>query len=396
MKKNLKDAAIGEVVYIERGLFARRTKDGEVRYGISYTAPDGKRIRETVGDTLTLARKVLGKRRNEIDENRYNFPTRRKSPPVEVFAARYLEHAKQHKARSWKRDEGVLRRFVELFGSKPLDELSTWDVQLYQNKRAEAVSGRSTSGEPVSHASVNREVAIIKRMLALAVRWGEIAKNPASGVDLYREQEIEVRALTAAEEDALLAACGEPLRTIALVALRTGMRRGEIFGLRWEHVDLVRRVVTVTKSKGNRVRHIPMSEQVHAALAQLRGARDGFVFNRSGQPIATVQKSFDAAVRRAGLVQSIRLPDGRSMRWPRFHDLRHSFASNLVLGGTDIRTVQELLGHATVTMTARYSHPTPASKQAAIASLDGRRFETGTPLTHGVTGAELGRKEKNA
>ena len=105
-KKKPADLKPGEVAYVERNLFARRTKNGDLNYGISFVDPDGRRVRETVGPSKKLARTVLSKRRTEIAEGRYQFRSRAPAPSVSEICDGYLKYASQHK-RSWHRDSGV-------------------------------------------------------------------------------------------------------------------------------------------------------------------------------------------------------------------------------------------------------------------------------------------------
>ncbi len=167
----------------------------------------------------------------------------------------------------------------------------------------------------------------------------------------------------------LLAASPPHLRPIVVVALNTGMRRGEILRLTWENVDFGKRVITVEQSKSGRIRHIPMNFDVTETLKGLEGPRSGPVFRWHGDSIQSITRSFGTALRQAGI------------RRCRFHDLRHRFATNLVLGGVDLVTVKELLGHADISMTMRYAHPSPETKRKAVDILSFRK-ESGTLVAH--------------
>ena len=245
----------------------------------------------------------------------------------------------------------------------------TWDVELYKNKRA----------EHVAKATVNRELAIIKRMFTLAVEWDVLEKGPASTVKLFREEERTIRSLDPEEQRALVTACSSDLRPIVLTAVNTGMRRGEIFDLRWESVDLRQGLITVAQSKSGRVRHIPINKQLEYTLLGLGARQEGYVFHNGGRRLTTIQKAFNNAVERAGI------------RKCRFHDLRHTFATNLVLGGVDLVTVKELMGHADIKMTMRYAHPTPEAKRKAVALL-AKLGKVADEVAHGNSGRKRGRR----
>jgi len=145
--------------------------------------------------------------------------------------------------------------------------------------------------------------------------------------------------------------------------MHTGFRRGELLSLRWNDVDFANGLITVQASyaKNGERRSMPISKTLRAVLEGIRKAmpRNEHVFrNEQGGPYIAPTTAFGSAVKRAGLVDF------------HFHDLRHTFASRLVMGGQDIRTVQDLLGHKSITMTLRYSHLSPTHRAKAIEILD--------------------------
>lgn len=360
MKKTIKDAKPGERVYgFGKGIFARKREDGAIQYGIAYTH-DGKRYREIIGETITLARKMLAKRQTEINDGKF-FPIAAKAPAFDEFAKEYLAYARDHK-RSFRRDEEIVEKLVAFFASKSLDDISRVEVERYKVQ----------SVRTVQKATVNREVAILRRMFNYAGELGRFDKrNPAGGKGvMYREDERPIEPLTDAQQDALLAACAPHIRAIVEFGLNTGLRRGEILALEWSSVDLVRGHLTVQRSKSGRVRHVPLNGPVRELLRGLEGPRQGPVFRYRGEPIRNnFNRSFRRACRDAGLERIVVNEYGRRENWPRFHDLRHTFATDLSNGGVGIRDVQELLGHASVTTTQRYEHPTTESKRRAVDSL---------------------------
>jgi len=158
------------------------------------------------------------------------------------------------------------------------------------------------------------------------------------------------------------------LTTIVLLALNTGMRKGEIFNLDWRDVDLVGAQVTVRGegAKSGQTRYIPLNSEAVDVLTSWRATTtqpDGYVFPGRGDSddgrLDDVKKAWLPVVKAAKLQMF------------RFHDLRHSFASKLVMAGVDLNTVRELLGHADLKMTLRYSHLAPEHKAAAVAKLLG-------------------------
>lgn len=156
------------------------------------------------------------------------------------------------------------------------------------------------------------------------------------------------------------------LKPMVLLSLNTGMRQGEVFGLTWAEVHLGRREITVdgAKAKSGQTRHIPLNDEAWSVLSAWRDQADGeaagpaLVFpNRDGQRFNNVRKSWEGVLAAAGITE---------FRW---HDLRHSFASKLVMAGVDLNTVRELLGHSDIKMTLRYAHLAPEHKAAAVAKL---------------------------
>jgi integrase len=153
------------------------------------------------------------------------------------------------------------------------------------------------------------------------------------------------------------------LRAMVIVSLNTGLRRGELFGLDWSNVDLKRNVLTVvgTTSKTNRTRHVSLNATAHAALAAWKPKKaGGLVFPSSGKTgkFVTTKRAWAALLKRAKI---------QEFRW---HDMRHDFASRLVMGGVELFTVGALLGHDRATTTQRYAHLGASHMSAAVEVLD--------------------------
>lgn len=175
------------------------------------------------------------------------------------------------------------------------------------------------------------------------------------------------RILTKSEEERLLDACdrvqNSNLRASVTIALNTGMRKSEIYGLQWNCVDTTSRIVQVLNAKSEAgERRIPMNESVHKIFVDLEKKRtNDFVFpssRKAGDRLRDEKKGFAKAVRLAKIPHI------------RFHDLRHTFATRLVHAGVDLVTLQHLLGHSKITVTSRYAHPLADDKMAAVKRLD--------------------------
>jgi integrase len=153
----------------------------------------------------------------------------------------------------------------------------------------------------------------------------------------------------------LISKCPENIKSIVTVALNTGLRRSELLSLKWEQVDLERGIITVMDSKNSDRRDIPMNKTVQDVLKGME-KKGLYVFEGITQPI--IKYGFNNARIKAGHLDL------------RFHDLRHCFASGLVMEGIDLNTVRELLGHRDLKMTLRYSHLAPSHKAKAVNVLD--------------------------
>ena len=331
------------------GIFERNGK-----FVIDYYK-QGQRRRETL-PTKSLALKALSIRKAEIAQGKFGMVGAASAPAFNVFAGRYRELVSVHK-KSLKNESYVVRTLTMLFGKRKLNEISTEDVEWFKSKRS----------REVKPATVNRELTVLRHMMSKAVEWNLIAKNPLNGIKVLKVPETLERILDTSEELRLLTACNEIrsrfLRSAIILALNTGMRRGELMSLTWDHIDLTRNVVRIVNAKsrsGNR--SIPLNRMAHTILTELQRSKTSlYVFpsnRKKDSRLLDLKKGFKRAVKIANLPQI------------RFHDLRHSFATRLVQAGVDIITVQHLLGHAKITMTARYAHSPDPSRIAAVKQLD--------------------------
>ena len=185
-------------------------------------------------------------------------------------------------------------------------------------------------------------------------------QNPCRKVRLLRMDNQRNRYLSEDEETRLMAILEgrrAHLRSIVILALHTGMRRGEILSLRWNEVDFARGLILVKRTKNGRDRMIPMNSIVRETLAAIR-QEDVQVF-----PINDVKRSFVYACVKAKIADF------------RFHDLRHTAATRLADRGADAFQIAAILGHATIQMSARYTHATGHGLRRAMESLTANGWE---------------------
>lgn len=332
-------------------------KRGKTWYIDYYYPPGrgGKRIREKVGPEKDEARILLAERLQDIRQGRN--PSLRRIRPMtfEAHANEVLElHYRKQRSYSWAKIV-VEIHLIPAFGQDILSAISPKRISCY-------VGMRLKSG--VSSATTNRERAVLGKILSLAVEWGRLGENPVRKVRKLEEPKGRLRFLTDSEASLLLEKAPRHLRPVIVCALHTGGRLSEILELRWEEVDLTSGLLFFTRTKNGRVREIPLDATLTATLKErykvrsLAGDARRFVFTRFGKRLRSVRTGFAAACKRGNLADVT------------FHTLRHTFASQLVMRGVDLRTVQELMGHKDLTMTQRYAHLSPDHKRRAITALD--------------------------
>lgn len=257
-------------------------------------------------------------------------------------------------------------------GFVTLDKVTPQRIGEY---RAELSAQKSKRGDGVlSGATVNRHLAALSAVCKWA--WKELGwlpSNPVLAITKRSEGAGVVRFLSDDERKALLSACrasDDPnIYTAVMLALATGARRGNIWPLRWEDVDLDRLTLTFRDTKNGEARRVPI---VGPAVAALRAQFDhdptqtGWVFKgRSDDAPANMDKAWAAARTAAGLVNF------------RYHDLRHTAGSYLTMNGASLAEVAEVLGHRTLVMARRYSHQTGDHTRSVMERMAGKFLEDG-------------------
>ena len=248
------------------------------------------------------------------------------------------------------------------------------DIQRYYNQ----IAARA------SYATANRHLTLLRSIFSKAKAWGDFyGDNPCQQVKKRGEPPHRMRYLSYEEMDAFLKAAHSRLRPILACALLTGMRRGEILGLRWENLNLDRGVIYILQSKSGKPREVPIASKLREILLNLGPKSQGPVFDL---PVIMLRRYFDKALKDAGLAAF------------RFHDLRHTFASHFVMRTNDLPTLQKLLGHSSSAMTQRYAHLSKghlASEMAAFESVMPIGVKPASRLAPGMAPKFLGDGEKS-
>jgi integrase len=212
----------------------------------------------------------------------------------------------------------------------------------------------------VKDATTNRDLSVLRRILYWAVDEQLIPANPLARMKMVRERRTRRQILSVAEEQHLLVAAKKHLHAMIVIALDTGMRRGEITSQRWEDVDFAQKVLFVTHSKTpeGESREIPLTERLHAHLVHHRKS-EGLVIDFKGRAVRIVKRSWKTALKNAGV------------RHVRFHDLRHTFNTRLMEAGVLQEIRMALMGHSSgARVHALYTHIELPAKREAIRKLE--------------------------
>ena len=345
----------------------------------------GKRARIGKAGTFTL--RQAEERAKEIIINP-DAALRKKSDALslgEYIKSQYTDHALA-KLKNGQKSIDRVQAVWDKFLNKRINEITATEIDSFRDKRLNA---------GVAPATVNRDVAALSGVLSHWVKNNKGSVHPLADLEALQVADDEVirylkpeeskrlrqaladRDLQAAKErqsankwradrgkelmPEIVGYC-DHMTPMVLLSLNTGMRQGELFSLAWENVDLTMKTITVlaSHSKGNNTRVIPLNTEAHAVLTTIRpDPAKGLAFKSpiTGGRFNNVKKAWAEITKAAGI------PD---LRW---HDLRHDFASQLVMKGAPLFTVQKLLGHANSRMTQRYAKLAPSTLADAVGLL---------------------------
>jgi len=329
------------------GVYKVEGKKGE-SWGIDFY-DNGRRIQKIIGskknaeDSLALLK---------ADSLRGELSLIRKSDmSFKELTKKYLEYGETNGKRSLERDEYSIKALMGHFRYMKITQINPLHVESYKKKRLE---------EKRKPGTINRELGCLKHMFNLARKWKITRENPVSEVKLLKEERYKMRVLDKVEADLLVKNAVEHLKPILIVALNSGLRRGEVLGLTWDDVDFVNYNMHVRNTKSGKDRIIPMNSLVAETLKR-QDMSCKFIFphpQRKNKPLKDVSYSLKTACSKIGIERF------------RFHDLRHTAATFMVQAGVDLVTIQEILGHSTIQMTMIYCHSSQEAKRKAIQELE--------------------------
>lgn len=300
-------------------------------YGIDYYV-DGRRIRRIIGPDREVAKLELKKAEGRAASGLGSGPYGARKIRFRDFASEYLEYQRAVVSpNSARRYHTALKVLVLAFGDRHLPALRLADIEKYKAARSRAVGPWTVAAE----------IGVLKHMLNLAVKWGYLASNPANQVKKPK-LEHRLRFLSEAEIHLLLAFCDQEIRPIVSLALLTGMRLSEVLGLTYSQIQLKERAIRLPNTKSGEPQTVHLNDTVLDEIRHLPpGKGEQRVFSIHPR---VLNERFRKACQKAGIKNF------------RFHDLRHTFCSRLVMLGANLRAVQALARHKSISMTMRYAH----------------------------------------
>lgn len=352
-----------------------RTHNGkpDICFDISYKS-DGKKFWEKAGwvsegYTAKLASEIRAERLRSIRHGDELPKQKKKAPFFKDLAAKYVEWAKENKARAGIEDKRLYDKHLSRrFDDKRLDEISAFDLERVKSE---------LSKEGLAPATVKHCLVLVRQMYNKAVSWGTWkGENPTRGVRMPTLNNQRERFLSYEEADKLLTKLTQVSKhthDMALISLHCGLRADEIFSLKAQDLDFENGLINIADPKNKKSRKAFMTDQVRAALQnRVPDDPEDLVFKDRwhGGKINKISHTFWRAIKELGFNNGI--TDSRQKVC--FHSLRHTFASWLALQGETQLTIKELLGHKSLAMTERYSHLIPDHKRRATLQLE-KAFE---------------------
>lgn len=349
-------------------------------YQIDYVDPNGQRVRQSFKKRKE-AEAELGKRVSLIAENpkRYLEIAKASTTTFDELVERYKENFKSQKSYGTSKRYSI-ERLEKEFKGRLLSTISYYDLEAYRNRLKNTLTNHKTIR---ANASINRVLACLRHMLTKAVEWDMLDRNPFDkGRSLQlKENNRRLRYLTEEEIQGLLAECPDPsesnvkrdekgliqgsqaphLKDFIIVAINTGMRKGEILSLKWGQVR--NGFIYLDKTKTDEARQIPINDDLVECFKGIRKRQQltsQYVFpDEKGGHIHDIKTAFKSALDRASITDF------------RPHDLRHTFASHYLMRGGSLKALKEILGHADIKMTMRYAHLSKEFAKEEIQVLNG-------------------------
>jgi integrase len=345
----------------------RKNDDGSTAFRVKV------RLKGHPPEYATFARKTDAQRwaqsmESAIREGRHFRTTEAKRHTFAELTERYLAEVLPQRPRNAHNTRRHMGYWKQRLGALPLSDITPALIVQHRNELLATPTRRK---KPRANATVVRYMASISHAFNIAMKeWQWVTDNPVSKVSKPRQARGRERYLSDQEREKLLEACrasSNPyLLAVVVLAISTGMRRGEIMNLRWPNIDLKRKTIVLTTTKNDTSRALPLTGLALMLLEQLGQVRrldTNLVFfgKQPDQPM-DLKKCWEAAVSKAGLENF------------RFHDLRHTAASYLAMNGATTMEIAAVLGHKTLQMVKRYSHLTNSHTATVVTAMNEKIF----------------------
>lgn len=345
-----------------RGFGVRIYPSGRKSFVVAYRTHAGTKRFLTIGDygvfTLAQAREIARQHLASARVGRdpqADKRARRAEMCFRELAERFLQFAEERGKKTVRHDRQRLRDHVlPAIGNMRLSEITLRQLHALQSQIV----------VKTSNSTANRCMALIKRILSLAVAWELLVQSPARNLKHLKEPAPRDIALTPEQCRALLAACDADtnpyVAALIKLALLTGRRIGELLAARWTQFNPARRTLEVPQTKAGEPQIVylsPAAMAVLQGLPRIEGNQHIIAGGKTGAPLNYYRRAWLRILKRAGLDY---FPP---------HGLRHSFASMLVADGVPLETVGALLGHKSSVTTRRYAHHRPEHLFAASGRL---------------------------
>lgn len=353
------------------------TKDGEKRWMIDYYVPKDiagtdrpKKVVVRGFKRRKAAEDTLRERQNWLEDGTHHQKARRKRYTFDELAKQYKEIFESQP--SWENSKQyMIERFAVDFEGKLLQSFSYLELQKYRvtlaktRIRRKVRRGKKATvkeyGLP-TEATVNRYMSCLRHLLTCAVEWEMLTVNPFEGKkSLQQKEEKRERYLSQEEIDSFLKHCRvQHVKDFFMIAVNTGMDRGEILNLKWEQIK--QGVIYCPEVKTRPERHIPISNDLELHLQGIKSRKvvsEYVVIDAKGRKLTDIKRSFKTVLRSAKIHNC------------RIKDLRHTFASHFTMRTADLKSLQEILGHTNIKTTMRYSHLCEAHKAKRMQQMNG-------------------------
>jgi integrase len=336
------------------GVYRRKNKHGEpygpwiVQFPCAINPQTGKQKYTSVkaGHGKRLADAIFAQKMLDWEKKKHLGLEKKKDYTFRELADWYLGMPKVKQKRSYAQDVSRMTILKEEFGNFNAREIKPAMIEAFQHNLLNRRCRRGA--KPYAPATSNRFLEIIKRIYNLALREDLVEKNPCLKVSKLPENNKRDRVISYTEYQAILAGLPKYAADIVTTAYYTGMRAGEIFNLTWKKVKMEEGYIDLlaTDTKTSEPRRIPLNEALRGlfnGLRKVRHLKHDHVFTYEGAPVRSIKRSFKRACGAAGIEDF------------RFHDLRHTFNTNMRKAGVDRSVIMKITGHKTMSMFERYN-----------------------------------------